>query len=100
MTTPKKRGGTRPGAGRPATGNARPVKVTSAYTPAEAEAIRTLADGAPLATVQRAALLAVLPGEGGPFRPAGPEHTRAIDVAKGRSRKAKHKAGATGGEEG
>ena len=93
------KGGPRPGAGRPKLPNARPIKVTSAYTPAEAEAIRVLASGAPLATVQRGAMLVAI-GEGGPYRPATPEHTREFDVAKGRSRKAKHKAGATGGEEG
>ena len=63
MTAPPKRKRA-PGAGRPRLPNARPVKVTSAYTPDEAEAIRALADGAPLATVQRAAMLAALPGEG------------------------------------
>jgi hypothetical protein len=36
----------------------------------------------------------VQPGEGGPFRPAGPHHTREHDVSKGRSRKPKHKKGA------
>jgi hypothetical protein len=172
MTSPpKKHGGPRPNSGpKPTAGTPRTVDITSAYTPDEAERLRAIAAGSPLAAVQREAVLArhpeiatgegpasshgtnerrqastpgrqkaqraamsvrtcpacergnaltsvedaapgevssycryckwarirparpeIVTGEGGPFRPATPEHTRERDVAKGRSRKKKHR---------
>jgi hypothetical protein len=106
MTSPpKKHGGPRPNSGpKPTAGTPRTVDITSAYTPDEAERLRAIAAGSPLAAVQREAVLARHPeiatGEGGPFRPATPEHTRERDVLRGSSRKRKHRKSGEEGDNG
>jgi hypothetical protein len=107
MTSPpKKHGGPRPGSGpKPKGAGPRRKKATVAFTDAEAVTVQAVAPEATFTeAVRTAALIGARPeiatGEGGPFRPATPEHTRERDVLRGSSRKRKHRKSGEEGDNG